>query len=246
MTWNEFLSGYAILQSEYPDTFRGMSQDLIQAKARLWFDSFKCEDGDLFAAVIRKHISTSTDRFMPNIGIISEELRQAKDQQEQVFEQEWETVQIAMRNSTYNSREEFDGLSPTMKRALGSASRLHELALMDNSALQYARHDLEQAYVAERQREHTAAKTPQNVRDLLEPPAPAAALDTPKVQDDSPQPIEAPCASAASAREFAARCKDAIVENMAPKGRKESGLVTPEQKTAAMARLREYEMQGAE
>ncbi len=247
MTGNELAACFGLLQTAYPDKFKGVSDEAQKTTMRLWFENFKNEPAGLFTAVIQKHISTSADHFFPDIGTIAEELRQAKEPQEPTFAQEWESVKIAMCNSTYNSQEEFKKLSPTMRKAIGSASRLREFAMMGESDLQYARHDLEQAFTEAQRREHEAAKTPQSVWAVLESYTPVKELGTPSIMNNpivstgnASQPDKKPEADKPDSRKHIEQCKEVVRESMRTPCPSRSGFITQEQKAAALEKLRGY------
>ena len=82
--------------------------------------------------------------------------------------QAWALVQRALRNSGYNSEEEFAKLPEACQRAVGTAANLKEWALMDSDQVA----TIEQShfirnYRASVQRMKEEARLPENVRMLI-------------------------------------------------------------------------------
>lgn len=126
----------AIMQANYPDDFRGMSDTAMNAKINLWFMQFRDDDYKEVLAAVMAHIATDTNRFMPPVGVIKAKLVEIRQPDEMTEMEAWELVSKATRNSTYNSAEEFAKLPPVVQRLVGSPIQLKEWAAMDADTLQ--------------------------------------------------------------------------------------------------------------
>lgn len=126
----------ALLQANYPDSFRGMSKDATQVKINLWADMFADEPFELVTAAAKTFIATDTKGYMPAIGQIKETIQQM-NQKSDISEQEvWNFVSKALRNSLYGSAEEFAKLPEDIKKIVGSPNTLREWAMMDYTTVQ--------------------------------------------------------------------------------------------------------------
>ena len=136
MTKKEMAEIIAIMQSNYPDDFRGMSDAAMTGKINLWFMQFRDDDYREVLAAVMAHIATDTNRFMPPVGVIKAKLTEIRLPEEMTPQEAWELVSKATRNSTYNSGEEFAKLPPVVQRLVGSPMQLKEWAAMDTDTLQ--------------------------------------------------------------------------------------------------------------
>ena len=78
MTKKDINRIFAILNANYPDTFKGMSDDAYRMKVNLWAKAFQEEPFDLVSAAVMAYISNSTERFAPNIGQIKEQIQRCR------------------------------------------------------------------------------------------------------------------------------------------------------------------------
>ena len=136
MTKKEMAEIIAIMQANYPDDFRGMSDKAMNGKINLWFMQFRDDDYKDVLAAVMAHIATDTGRWMPPVGVIKAKLTEIRLPEELTPQEAWELVSKATRNSTYNSVEEFDKLPPVVQRLVGSPMQLKEWAAMDTDTLQ--------------------------------------------------------------------------------------------------------------
>ena len=75
MTIQEARNVIALLQAIYPDRFRSLSDEGLIMTVKLWQQHFEDEPGELVWNAVNAFISTSTDSFAPNIGMIKEQIR---------------------------------------------------------------------------------------------------------------------------------------------------------------------------
>lgn len=131
MTRSETAQIITIMQLNYPDTFQGMSDQTLFGLVDLWQRMFAEEPAALVQAAVEAHIRTSTDRFMPNIGVIKEEIRKLTAPEQMSEAEAWTRIKKALSNGLYGAEEEYAKLPPVLQRLVGSPSRLREWAQMD-------------------------------------------------------------------------------------------------------------------
>ena len=136
MTKRDVAELMTVLQANYPDSFKGQSDVVIEAKVQLWYDFFKDHPKAVVYAAAKAFIATDTKGFMPNIGQINEQMQTLKNPCEMDAAEAWGYVYRALQNSGYGAVEEFEKLPPLIQRVVGSPNQLREWALMDAEILQ--------------------------------------------------------------------------------------------------------------
>lgn len=136
MTKKEMAEIIAIMQANYPDDFRGMSDMAMNGKINLWFMQFREDDYKEVLAAVMAHIATDTNRFMPPVGVIKAKLVEIRLPEELTPQEAWDLIAKATRNSTYNAQAEFEKLPPVVQKLVGSPMQLKEWASMDTDTLQ--------------------------------------------------------------------------------------------------------------
>lgn len=159
----------AIMQANYPDDFRGMSDTAMNAKINLWFMQFRDDDYKEVLAAVMAHIATDTNRFMPPVGVIKAKLVEIRQPDEMTEMEAWELVSKATRNSSYNSAEEFAKLPPVVQRLVGSPMQLKEWAAMDSDTLQSViASNFQRSYKVRAKSEREYLALPSSVKTFME------------------------------------------------------------------------------
>ena len=128
MTLSDTRDVLGILQLAYPDGFRGLSDDALVALVKLWQRAFADEPVELVMEAVHAHVCTSTDRFMPNIGCIKEEIRKLLQPEQMTEAEAWAVISRALSNGLYGAAEEYAKLPPVLQRVVGSPGQLREWA----------------------------------------------------------------------------------------------------------------------
>jgi len=136
MTKREIAELITVMQTNYPDTAKGQSEDAFRAKVALWYDFFKDCQKELVYAAAKAFMANDTKGFMPNIGQINDYIQKIRCQDSMTEGEAWGYVAKALRNSAYNSAEEFAKLPERIQRLVGSHTQLKEWALMDSEIVQ--------------------------------------------------------------------------------------------------------------
>ena len=230
MTKKEANQILALLNTNYPDTFKDLSDDTYRMKVNLWADVFKNVPYPTVYAAVMAYIANSPERFAPNIGQIKEQIRQLTNPDELTEGEAWALVQKAMRNSGYQAAEEFAALPPTVRQVVGSAANLREWGNADSdTAVSVIASNFMRSYRALQSREAAQAKTPELVKQYFEgitKPMPAA---MPAPSQEAPR-LEAPPLEGEKMRAAIAAARGAAGDV----------IITKDAKAAALERLRNY------
>ena len=131
MTLEEAAKIVGILEFNYPDTRRHQSDEAYITYIRNWHSFFEHDRFELVEAAVRAYIATSTERFMPNVGQIKEQIRKLTAPEQMSEAEAWTRIKKALSNGYYGAEEEYAKLPPVLQRLVGSPSRLREWAQMD-------------------------------------------------------------------------------------------------------------------
>ena len=221
-----------ILQANYPDTTRDMTDDAYMVKVNLWADAFMDEPYELVAAAVKAYIANSTERFAPNIGQIKEQIRQLTHPDELTEGEAWALVQKAIRRAGYEAREEYDKLPLLVQKVVGSPNQLREWGLMNSETVQSViASNFQRGYRTVQTREAAMEKTPLEIRQAfaqLTAPMPEA---LPTIDTATNSVIDAGQAMTGEAlRQKIAELRIAAGEV----------IITEESKQAALERVRQY------
>ena len=169
MTIEEAVQIIAIIRMNYPDTMQGMSDDEKIAYAKNWHFFFKDDRAQDVLAAVQTIISTSQERFAPNIGMIREQMRKNRTPQGGMSEQEaWSLVKNALRNGSYGYHEEFAKLPPIIQRCLGSENTIREWAAQDVAELDtVTASNFMRSYRYRTQNEQEWERLPEAMRDEI-------------------------------------------------------------------------------
>lgn len=168
MTKREIAELMTIMQANYPDSFRGQSEAVIGAKIALWYEFFRDRPKDVVYAAAKAFIANDTKGFMPNIGQINAYIQKLTVPDEMTEGEAWGYVARALKNSSYNSAEEFEKLPPRIQRLVGSHSQLKEWALMDTETVQsVVSSNFQRSFRARQASDREYERLPSDVKILL-------------------------------------------------------------------------------
>lgn len=169
MTFEETRAILKIVKAEWPQSFRGMTKEDAEARINLWAEMFKDDDPRLVGAAVKALIVAGNREFAPGVGQIKEQMRKLTVTGGEKTEAEaWARIRKAIRNSGYDYEAEFKRLPPVLQKLVGSASQLHEWAMMDSEELNtVVASNVQRAYRTVKAREDEHAKLPREVRALI-------------------------------------------------------------------------------
>lgn len=168
MTKKEMAEIIAMMQTNYPDSFRDMSDKAVNGKINLWLMQFRDDSYTDVLAAVMAHIATDTNRFMPPVGVIKAKLVEIRMPEEMTPQEAWALVDKATRNSTWNAGEEFAKLPPVVQRLVGSPMQLQEWAAMDSNTLQsVVASNFQRSYKARAAKEREFLALPSAVQETM-------------------------------------------------------------------------------
>lgn len=174
----------ALMQANYPDEFRTMSDEAMDARVNLWAAMFH---DDSFATVknaVAAHMATDTSRFMPPVGVIKNMVVKMTTPEEMTEQEAWGCVMQALRNSAYNSGAEFAKLPPVVQRLVGSPSQLREWAMMDSDTVNsVVASNFQRSYKVRAKNDREYQALPSSVRGYITQLAAALDIDRPKLTE---------------------------------------------------------------
>lgn len=166
MTYKETLQVMAVLKIAYPSYYKGGS-DLEQAAA-LWAELFTDDDALIVASAVKAFIVNDEKGFPPSIGQIKNLVRSLTTEKEMTEIEAWEMVSKALRNSGYNSREEYEKLPPIIQQLIGSPETLRNWAQMDSENVHTViASNFQRSYRERAKSEREFLALPQSTRNFL-------------------------------------------------------------------------------
>lgn len=159
----------ALLQANYPESFRGMTKEAASLRLNLWADMFSEEPLDVVMAACKAFIATDTKGFMPAVGQIKEQISKMRSAGQDMTPMEaWGMVSKALRNSSYGSKEEFAKLPLDVQRTVGSPDQLREWAMMEADEVQtVVASNFQRSFKVRQQQSRDIEKLPGSVRGFI-------------------------------------------------------------------------------
>lgn len=125
----------SLIEAEYPQSFRGLSEEQRNLKLGLWEKEFENDDAMVVYAAVRT-LMRSGREFAPTSGQIREKMTEFSEVNTLDEQQAWALVAKACSNGSYGYRTEFEKLPPTVQKAVGRAEQLKDWAAIDVDTLQ--------------------------------------------------------------------------------------------------------------
>ena len=123
---------------------------------------------DEVSIALKAYITSNTSGFAPAISQLIAMIQTITQEQEMNEMEAWALVSKAIRNSVYNSVEEFAKLPPLVQKAVGLPNQLRQWALDENFNEQVASSNFMRCYNAEVKRHYEIARMPSEVRQLIQ------------------------------------------------------------------------------
>lgn len=164
MTREEVQEFLAMMQATYPN-FNPPNKTAAVNAWKLALEEY--EEKQVHVA-FKLYIQTNTSGFAPAPGQIIDKIHTMTTPQELNEMEAWSLVSKAIRNSGYNSVEEFAKLPPLVQKAVGLPNQLRTWALDENYNEEVVSSNFVKCYRSELARKKELQKMPQNVRQLIE------------------------------------------------------------------------------
>lgn len=127
MTREETVKIIRIMVDSYPN----YKPNNISETVDVWNMMLSDYDYNLVAMALKVYILSDTSGFAPNIGQLVAKIQLLTKPQELSEMEAWSLVSKAIRNSCYNSVEEFANLPPLVQKAVGTPDNLRNWAVSD-------------------------------------------------------------------------------------------------------------------
>ena len=164
MTIKEARKFVAVLMVTYPN-YNPIDEELA---AETWAgvtEEYTYEQVDI---ALRSYMKTNTSGFAPTPGQIIDKIHTMTQPQELNEMEAWSLVSKAIRNSGYNSVDEFAKLPPLVQKAVGLPSQLRTWALDENYNEEVVSSNFIKCHRNELAKQRELQKMPQNVRNFIE------------------------------------------------------------------------------
>jgi len=166
MTREDTIKILSVLRGAYPAFYRDITKQEAESTIALWESMFD-EPYELVAAAVKAFISTDGKGFPPAIGQIKDRIRLITEPAQMTEGEAWSLVLKALRNSSYNSAEEYAKLPENIQRLVGSHNQLREWAMMDTESLQtVVGSNFQRSYRARAKADAEYDKLPGEVKEL--------------------------------------------------------------------------------
>ena len=140
----------------------------VDSMAETWADMLSEYSYSQVSMALKAYIVSDTSGFAPAIGQLVGKIQTISQPQELNEMEAWSLVSSAIRNSTYNSVEEFAKLPPLVQKAVGLPNQLRTWAMDENYNEQVASSNFIKCYRTEVARSQELSKMPSDVRKIIE------------------------------------------------------------------------------
>lgn len=169
MTKREVAEMMTVLQANYPDSFRGLSDNAFGARVDLWHDFFGEYPAAVVYAAAKSFMATDTKGFMPNVGQINDHINRMKRSEDMTPAEAWGLVYKAICNSAWNATESFAKLPPECQRAVGDPQQLREWARMEADVVQsVVASNFQKSFQIRQNRDRDFEKLPGDVKQFVQ------------------------------------------------------------------------------
>lgn len=136
MTRAETVKILSVLRGAYPQFYRGIGKDEAEDTVNLWTSMFADEPYQVVSSAVKALIVSNDSSFPPVIGQVKAKIKKITSPDEMTEGEAWGMVYNSLRNSSYNSVEEFGKLPAMLQRLVGSPNQLREWSQMDVETVQ--------------------------------------------------------------------------------------------------------------
>lgn len=140
MTKEETRQIVKVIISTYPMTYKNVSQEDTKNMIYVWYEVFKEYDITTVLMALKSAIANDTKGFPPAPGqimaIIKSFKRVSGEEKQMNGIEAWTLVYKALRNSIYNSEEEFNKLPTLVQKTIGNPRVLKDWAVLGTDELQ--------------------------------------------------------------------------------------------------------------
>lgn len=164
MTREETVKIIRIMVDSYPN----YKPNNISETVDVWQMMLSEYSYEQISVALKAYILSDTIGFAPSIGQLVAKIQTITQPQELSEMEAWSLVSKAIRNSSYNSVEEFAKLPPLVQKAIGLPDQLRTWAIDENYNEQVVSSNFMRCYRTELARNEELSKMPSDVKDLIE------------------------------------------------------------------------------
>lgn len=164
MTREETVKIIRIMVDSYPN----YKPNDISETVDVWQMMLSDYDYNLVAMALKAYILSDTSGFAPSIGQLVSKIQTITKPHELSEMEAWSLVSKAIRNSGYNSVEEFAKLPPIVQNAVGLPDQLRTWALDENYNEQVISSNFMRCYRTELARHEELSKMPEEIKALID------------------------------------------------------------------------------
>lgn len=150
------------------DSYPNYKPNNISETVDVWQMMLSDYDYNLVAMALKAYILSDTSGFAPSIGQLVSKIQIITKPHELSEMEAWSLVSKAIRNSGYNSVEEFAKLPPVVQKAVGLPEQLRTWALGENYNEQVVSSNFMRCYRTELARYEELSKMPAEIKALID------------------------------------------------------------------------------
>lgn len=150
------------------DSYPNYKPNNISETVDVWNMMLSDYDYNLVAMALKGYILSDTSGFAPSIGQLVAKIQKITQPQELSEMEAWALVSMAIRNSIYNSAEEFAKLPPLVQKAIGIPEQLRTWAIDENFNEEVASSNFMRCYRNELKRHEEFQRIPEDIRKLID------------------------------------------------------------------------------
>lgn len=157
-----------ILATAYPRFYAGPDAPDPEKAVALWAEMFAEDDVAIVAAAVKALIATDDKGFPPHIGAVKAKVRQITQPSGMTPQEAWNLVAKAIRNSAYESREEYGKLPKEIQRLVGSPNQLRDWATMDSETVHsVVSSNFQRSFAARQKADNDFKALPRDVQAMI-------------------------------------------------------------------------------
>lgn len=157
-----------ILATAYPRFYAGPDAPDPEKAVALWAEMFAEDDVAVVAAAVKALIATDDKGFPPHIGAVKAKVRQITQPSGMTPQEAWNLVAKAIRNSAYESREEYSKLPKEIQRLVGSPNQLRDWATMDSETVHsVVASNFQRSFAARQKADNDFKALPRDVQAMI-------------------------------------------------------------------------------
>ena len=165
MTREETVKIIRIMVDSYPN----YKPNNISETVDVWHMMLSDYDYNIVAMALKAYILSDTSGFAPSIGQLVSKIQSITKPQELSEMEAWSLVSKAIRNSGYNSVEEFANLPPLVQKAVGTPDNLRNWAVSDYQTIESViQSNFLRTYRTVVKRENEINCMPNDIKSLIE------------------------------------------------------------------------------